>query len=110
MSPKLTRHLEMADKPELLPPGMLGAYAGCFTWSELCDALLHLIDSGDRLRRPVQNRLLRLAQGSPNVDALGLLVPNLLATVEAHPRLLRRVGSILSSVFGFFSLRTARRR
>jgi hypothetical protein len=99
MSPKLARYLEMADSPELLPPGMLGAFAACFNWNELCDALLYLIGSGDRTRSPVQRRLLLMAKSSPNADALALIVPKLFACVDEHPRLLRRVGYIISSMF-----------
>lgn len=101
MFQKLARYLEMSDNPERLPPGMLGAFAACFTWNEVCDALVHLIDGDYVLRRPILNRIMRLAQDRPDADALRDLVPKLLTVAAENTRLRRRVGSILSSLFEY---------
>jgi hypothetical protein len=108
MSKKLDRYLEMADKSDL-PSGMLGAFAACFTWDEVADVLANVIDDADWVRRPILNRVLRLAQDTPNSRALNGLVSKLLEVAGEQVRLRRRVGSVLSALFGFLTVATQRK-
>jgi hypothetical protein len=99
MFPKLARYLELSQQKYSLPPGIVAAFAACFTWDEACDALIHVIDTAYDVRGPIQKRVVRLAEAAPNEDALRRLVSQLLAIAEARIRLRRRVGAILWSLF-----------
>jgi hypothetical protein len=99
MFPKLARYLELSHQTYSLPRGIVVAFAACFACDEACDALVHLIDAPYHMRGPMQKRVVRLAQASPNKDALRRLVSQLLTIAEEQIRLRRRIGAILWSFF-----------
>jgi hypothetical protein len=98
----------VAQQKYTLPNGMVAAFAACFTWDEACHALIHLIDAGHDVRGPVQRRVVRLAEHSPNEEAPRHLVSQLLSISEYQVRLRRRTSAILWSLFAYLPIECQR--
>src|ERR1700723_333222 len=105
MLPKLKGFLEIFDRSESLPPGMLGAFAASFTWEESAEALVCLLDAEASILQPIRNRVLRLAQEAPAPETLIMLTSKLLSVSNQTMRMRRRSGTILASLFPFLPVK-----